>query len=136
MTIDGIEQTIAYSSRLFSKVERNYRTTERELLAVMESIKHFRCYLDGMKFTVVTDHIALMRLLTLKNNYRDVLLVGRRLFLNLLLIFIIEKGYNYNIVPDALSRIHFFYNRNVFFRIHINQILTMTIQKIPRSVSN
>lgn len=56
---------------MFDDVEHqqnsNYRSTKRELLAVLESIKHFRGYLDGLKFIIVTDHIALKYLLTLDN---------------------------------------------------------------------
>lgn len=53
---DGTEHVIAYYSRKLSPQEKNYATTERELLAVVYSIHHFRSYLEGTRFTVVSDH--------------------------------------------------------------------------------
>ena len=46
----------AFASKKFSKAEVNYTTEERELLAVIQALKLFRCYLEGTKFTVCTDH--------------------------------------------------------------------------------
>ena len=56
---DGHEKPIAYYSRSLSKPERRYSTTRKELLALISSINHFRCYLYGTKFLVRTDHVAL-----------------------------------------------------------------------------
>jgi transposase InsO family protein len=53
---DGTEHVIAYHSRKLSAPEKNYSTTERELLAVVDCIHHFRSYLEGVQFTVVSDH--------------------------------------------------------------------------------
>jgi hypothetical protein len=47
---------IAFESRKLTSVEVNYTTTEKELLAVVHALKLWRCYLEGSKFTVVTDH--------------------------------------------------------------------------------
>lgn len=49
------ERPIAYYSKKLNKAQRNYLATELELLAVVEAIKHFRCYLYGRKFIVITD---------------------------------------------------------------------------------
>lgn len=62
---DG-EQVVAYYSRSLSKTERRYCVTRRELLAVVESVRHFRHYLCGLPFTVRTDHAALQWLLTFR----------------------------------------------------------------------
>jgi transposase InsO family protein/predicted aspartyl protease len=64
---DGKEQVIAYFSKTLGKAERNYCVTRRELLAVVESVKHFHHYLYGINFTVRTDHGALNWLLRFKN---------------------------------------------------------------------
>ena len=56
---DGVERPIAYFSKTFSKPERNYCVTRRELLAVVLSVQHFRPYLYGRKFLLRTDHASL-----------------------------------------------------------------------------
>ncbi len=55
------------SSKLLTPAERNYTISEKELLAIIFGIKANRMYLMGRKFTVVTDHSALIWLLSLKD---------------------------------------------------------------------
>ena len=64
---DGDEKVIAYFSRKFSKQEKNYCVTRRELLAVVASLKQYRPYLYGRKVIVRTDHASLRWLLNFKN---------------------------------------------------------------------
>lgn len=64
---DGNEQVIAYFSKSLSRPEQNYCVTRRELLAVVESVKHFHHYLYGRYFTIRTDHGALNWLMHFKN---------------------------------------------------------------------
>ena len=47
---------IAFWSRKMVPAEQNYHITEQELLAVMEALKAFRCYVDGIPFNLITDH--------------------------------------------------------------------------------
>ena len=56
---DGNERVIGYGSRTLTKPERRYSTTRKELLAIVEFVKHFRHYLYGRQFLIRTDHIAL-----------------------------------------------------------------------------
>lgn len=63
---DGRERVIAYGSRALNKAERNYCITEKELLAVIFFIQYYRQYLLGRKFTVRSDHQALVWLFNLK----------------------------------------------------------------------
>lgn len=66
--IDGKEHPIAYMSRSLSKPERNYSITEREALAVLAALEHWRCYLEnGQTITIYTDHSALKWFMSLEN---------------------------------------------------------------------
>ena len=62
----GVEQPVSYFSRTLSKPERKYAVTRKEMLALVESLRHFRCYILGRKFKVRTDHSALQWLKTFK----------------------------------------------------------------------
>ena len=62
----GQERVLAYASRSLNKAERNYCVTERELLAVVYFVQYFRQYLLGRKFTLRSDHQALVWLFSLK----------------------------------------------------------------------
>jgi hypothetical protein len=95
---------IAYASRNLNKAERNYSTSEKELLAVVWGVKHFRPYLYGRKFKIASDHKPLMWIMNIKDP-------GSRL----LRLRIKLEEYNYEIVykkgalntnADASSRIH------------------------------
>lgn len=46
---------VAYYSKCTTKAEAKYHSYELETLAVVNSIKHFRQYLHGRKFIVITD---------------------------------------------------------------------------------
>ncbi|MES9881596.1 MAG: reverse transcriptase domain-containing protein [Sedimenticola sp.] len=61
------ERVVAYYSRALGKAERNYCITRKELLAVVESVKHFHHYLYGVPTVVRTDHGALTWLMNFKN---------------------------------------------------------------------
>ena len=65
--VDGVERVIGYASQTLSKSQRNYCTTHRELLAVVQFTRHFRHYLWGRKFHLRTDHSSIRWLL----NYQD-----------------------------------------------------------------
>ena len=56
-TDDGSgSHVIAFASRMFTAIEKKYSVTERECLAVLWAIEHFRGYLEGYHFEVITDH--------------------------------------------------------------------------------
>ena len=64
---DGKERAICYASRSLSKSQTKYSATRRELLAFVTFTRHFRHYLLGQNFTIVTDHSALQGLHSFKD---------------------------------------------------------------------
>jgi hypothetical protein len=47
---------VAFESHKFTPAERNYSTTDQEMLAVVRALDVWRVYLEGVPFTVMTDH--------------------------------------------------------------------------------
>ena len=99
---NGKEVAIAYNGRGLNQAERNYTTTEREELALVEGIKKFQPHLHDRRFVVYTDHSSLRWLMNVKDA------TGRLARWSLLL-----QQFNFDIVhrpgcqnrnADALSR--------------------------------
>lgn len=55
----GHERVVAYASRALTAREQKYSATEKEAFAVVFGTKHFRVYLLGRKFQLITDHNSL-----------------------------------------------------------------------------
>ena len=102
--IDGSWKPISFFSRKLSPRERNYSTFSRELLAMFLALKHFRYFVQGTKFHILTDHKPLVGAIS-KSTERDIARETRQL------VYISQhtsdirylKGSD-NIVADALSR--------------------------------
>lgn len=107
--INGEEKVIAFASRSLSKAERNYSVTERECLAVLFSVDKFRPYIEGTRFTVITDHYSLLWLNRLKEPAGR--LARWAVKLQQYEFDLIHRKGKFHTVPDALSRIQ--NNQNV-----------------------
>lgn len=99
----GKDLPIAYASRTLCSAETRYSTIERELLAIVWAVKHFRPYLFGRKFTLITDHRPLTWLFSIKDPGSR--LARWRLKLEEYNYKIIHKPGKINKNADALSRI-------------------------------
>ena len=53
---DGKKRSVSFASRACNPAERNYGSCEGECLAVVWATQHFREYLSGSPFTLVTHH--------------------------------------------------------------------------------
>ena len=93
-----------YISRTLNPPEKNYSTTEKELLAIVWPIKRLRQYLLGRKFKIQSDHQALKWLKNVKDPSSKLMRWRLRL-----------KEYDYeieykkgkeNTAADALSRLY------------------------------
>lgn len=94
---------VAFASRNLNKGELNYSTIEKELLAIVWAVGHFRPYLFGRRFIIHTDHRPLVYLFSMVNPSSR--LIKFRLILeeyDFEIKYI--KGQD-NVVADALSRI-------------------------------
>jgi hypothetical protein len=63
----GQDKAMTYASRTLNKAELYYATVEKELLAIVWACKHFRPYLLGLKFRIVTDHKGLTWIFNVKD---------------------------------------------------------------------
>ena len=61
-----------------SKSQRNYSATKRELFAIVSFTQHFRYYLLGQKFLIVTNHRALTCLYSFKKPGRNIAQMDRK----------------------------------------------------------
>lgn len=101
--LDGEERVIAYASRSLSRAERNYSVTQRECLGVLFCTEKFRPYIEGTRFTVITDHHSLLWLNNLKNPTGKLARWAVRLRQHT--FDLVHRKGSSNVVPDALSRI-------------------------------
>ncbi len=100
---DGVPHPIAYASRHLTKAEKNYSTSEKELLAVVWSAKHFHYYICNRKILFFTDHKPLVTLKKLKDRSSR---IGKMFFKlqNINYDIHYKKGEE-NVMADFLSRI-------------------------------
>ena len=63
----GEDLPIAFASRSLNKAETNYSTIEKEFSAIVFAVGHFRPYLFGRTFSIITDHRPLAWLHGLKD---------------------------------------------------------------------
>ena len=54
--IEGDVNPLAFFLRKLTATQTRYSTFDRELLAVYETIRHFRYFLEGRTFHIQTDH--------------------------------------------------------------------------------
>ena len=94
------KQPIAFYSRKLNPAQTRYTTTERELLAIVETLKELRNILLGQTIKVYTDH----KNLTYKNFNTERVMRWRLILEEYGPELIYIKGEN-NVVADALSRL-------------------------------
>jgi len=65
---EGALRPVAFYSRKFTPAELNYEIYDKEMLAIVECLRHWRAYLEGAKLRtmVLTDHLNLVYFTTTK----------------------------------------------------------------------
>jgi hypothetical protein len=131
---DGILYPIAYASKTLNPAQINYSTTEKECLALVWGLEHFKTYCEGHSYTCITDHKALTYLVGNKEcpNNRITRWILRLQPYNLKVNYI--KGAD-NHAADLLSRPDLMLYNNIHFdsnNIYINGITTRGQNNIYR----
>ena len=93
---------LAFFSRKLTSAQRNYTTTEKELLSIVETLKEFRNILLGYELEVYTDHKNLTFESTESTSQRAQRWRGMIQEFDVTLKFIEGEA---NIVADAISRL-------------------------------
>ncbi len=96
------KKPIAFFSRKLNKAQRNYTTTEKELLSIVECVKEFRNILFGYPITVFSDHKNLVHAATVSQSQR---VMRWRMILEEFGPDIRHIAGVDNIVADAISRL-------------------------------
>jgi hypothetical protein len=67
-SLDGKLRLVAYYARKFLTAEVNYSTLDKELLAIVDALKHWKHYLEGVthKIKVFSDYKNLRNFTTTK----------------------------------------------------------------------
>ena len=104
----GKPYVVYYASKTLNEAQRNYTTTEKELLAVVYALVKFHAYLIGSDIIIFTDHLALKYLLT-KQNVKARLIRWVLLLQEFNLQIRDKKGAE-NVVVDHLSRLTIAHN--------------------------
>ncbi|RVW83471.1 Retrovirus-related Pol polyprotein from transposon 17.6 [Vitis vinifera] len=108
---DGKPYVIYYASKTLNEAQRNYTTTEKELLAVVFALDKFCAYLVGSFIIVFTDHSALKYLLTKQD--AKARLIRWILLLQEFDLQIRDKKGVEHVVADHLSRLAIAHNSHV-----------------------
>jgi len=99
---DNKEYVISYYSHKLTEAEQKYHAYERECLAVIKSLDHFKAYIYLQPIIIMTDHHSLTQ--TLKYNGKSGRLMRWSLMLQPHAHQIVHRAGTQMVVADALSR--------------------------------
>ena len=103
--LDDTWKPLAFFSRKFSNAQRIYSAYDRELTAIYEAIRHFRYFLEGQTFTIVTDHKPLIYMFSQRVEKASQRQQRQIAFISQFTTHIIYQPGNENVVADSLSRV-------------------------------
>ncbi len=130
-TIKNERRYLAFASTPFNVNQRHYSTTEKELASLRHFVYVFRSLLIGTKFRIMTDHSALIYMLSNKHyNPRIIRTLEDLASYDFTIHFVPGRT---NSAADYLSRIHNF-NNNISIPKNIEHgypINYFTMEEIP-----
>lgn len=103
--INGCWRPLAYFSKTLSDAQRKYSTYDRELLAIVQAIKHFKYFLKPHTFKIMTDHKPLTFMFTQKSDKISDRIQRQIAMISQFSTWIEHIADEKNLVADALSRI-------------------------------
>ncbi|RVW60224.1 Retrovirus-related Pol polyprotein from transposon 17.6 [Vitis vinifera] len=127
---DGKLYVIYYASKTLNEAQRNYTTTEKELLVVVFALDKFRVYLVGSFIIVFIDHSTLKYLLTKQD--AKARLIRWILLLQKFDLQIRDKKEVENVVADHLSRLAITHNSHILpINDYFPEESLMLLEKAP-----
>lgn len=103
--IDGNERVVSYFSKKLNPAQMNYTANDRELLGMVEFLTHFRCYLEGSEFEVITDNQILKHFFEKRDLSRREARWLETLSDFGIFPITLQKG-TIHVLGDTLSRVH------------------------------
>ncbi|CAF0758678.1 unnamed protein product [Didymodactylos carnosus] len=101
--INGETHNLYYHSQLINKAEKNYKTIEKDALAIWKCFERMRSYILGRNIIICTDHCPLCHMMEKKISNKRVERVALLLQEYNIEQVIHIKG-RYNCLPDFMSR--------------------------------
>ena len=103
--IDGQWCPLSFFSRALKTAETHYSTYDRELLAIYLAVKHFRYFLEGRHFHILTDHKPLIYALSSRPERHSPRQVRHLDFISQFTTDLRHVQGSANAAADALSRL-------------------------------
>jgi len=104
--VDNAWQPLAFFSKKLSQRHSDWPPFHRELLAIYESVFHFRHALEGQHFTIYTDHKPLIFLFTQKRDKLPPIQRNQLTYVSQFTTDVRHVSGVDNVVADSLSRIN------------------------------
>lgn len=101
---EGVTKVISYFSKKLNRTQRRYSAVEKECLGVLSAIQHFRHYVEGTKFRVVTDARSLLWLFNVGTETGNAKLLRWALRIQAYDFDLEYRKGKANITADCLSR--------------------------------
>ena len=103
--VNGAWKPISFFSKAMKPAERRYSTFDKELLAIYLAIKHFRHFIEGRHFHVLTDHKPLTFAMNTRSDRYSPRQSRHLDYISQFTSTIRHIKGSQNVVADALSRI-------------------------------